>query len=106
MPLAFLLMIGLSNAANLTDGLDGLAGGLAIFTYLGLALTTHLNFPQVPLFGFALAGACLGFLWYNAHPAKVFMGDTGSLALGSSFAAMGVIGKQESTAAPVLPPCF
>lgn len=93
--LAFLLMIGLSNAANLTDGLDGLAGGLAIFTYLGLALTTHLYFPQLPLFGFTLAGACLGFLWYNAHPAKVFMGDTGSLALGSSFAAMAVIGKEE-----------
>ena len=93
--LAFFLMIGLSNAANLTDGLDGLAGGLSIFTLLGLSLTTHLNFPQLPLFGFTLAGACLGFLWYNAHPAKIFMGDTGSLALGSSFAAMGVIGKQE-----------
>lgn len=93
--LAFLLLIGMSNAANLTDGLDGLAGGLAIFTYLGLALTTHLNFPQVSLFGFTLAGACLGFLWYNAHPAKVFMGDTGSLALGSSFAAMAIVGKQE-----------
>lgn len=94
-PLAFFLMIGLSNAANLTDGLDGLAGGLSIFALVGLSLTTHINFPQVPLFGFALAGACLGFLWYNAHPAKVFMGDTGSLALGSSFAAMGIIGKQE-----------
>lgn len=94
-PLAFLLMIGLSNSANLTDGLDGLAGGLSIFTLLGLSLTMHLNFPQLPLFGFALAGACLGFLWFNAHPAKVFMGDTGSLALGSSFAAMAIIGKQE-----------
>ncbi|MGI4787387.1 MAG: phospho-N-acetylmuramoyl-pentapeptide-transferase [Janthinobacterium lividum] len=93
--LAFFLMIGMSNAANLTDGLDGLAGGLSIFTLLGLALTTHPNFAQLPLFGFALAGACLGFLWYNAHPAKVFMGDTGSLALGSSFAAMALIGKQE-----------
>jgi phospho-N-acetylmuramoyl-pentapeptide-transferase len=93
--LAFFLIIGLSNAANLTDGLDGLAGGLSIFTLVGLSLTTHLIFPQIPLFGFALAGACLGFLWYNAHPAKVFMGDTGSLALGSSFAVMGIIGKQE-----------
>lgn len=94
-PLAFVLMIGLSNAANLTDGLDGLAGGLAIFALMGLSLTTHPNFAQLPLFGFTLAGACLGFLWYNAHPAKVFMGDTGSLALGSSFAALGIIGKQE-----------
>ncbi len=93
--LAFFLIIGLSNAANLTDGLDGLAGGLSIFTLLGLSLTTHLMFPQLPLFGFALAGACLGFLWYNAHPARVFMGDTGSLALGSSFAVMGILGKQE-----------
>jgi phospho-N-acetylmuramoyl-pentapeptide-transferase len=94
-PLAFFLLIGMSNAANLTDGLDGLAGGLSIFTLLGLALTTHPNFSQLPVFGFALAGACLGFLWFNAHPAKVFMGDTGSLALGSSFAAMALIGNQE-----------
>ena len=93
--LAFFLLIGMSNAANLTDGLDGLAGGLSIFTLLGLALTTHPNFSQLPEFAFALAGACLGFLWYNAHPAKVFMGDTGSLALGSSFAALALIGKQE-----------
>ena len=94
-PLAFLLIMGLSNAANLTDGLDGLAGGLSILTLIGLSLTTHLAFPQLPVFGFTLAGACLGFLWYNAHPAKVFMGDTGSLALGSSFAVMGLLGKQE-----------
>ena len=94
--LAFFLLIGMSNAANLTDGLDGLAGGLSIFTLLGLALTTHPNFAQLPPFAFTLAGACLGFLWYNAHPAKVFMGDTGSLALGSSFAALALIGKQEA----------
>lgn len=93
--LAFFLLIGMSNAANLTDGLDGLAGGLSIFTLVGLALTTHSNFSQLPVFALTLAGACLGFLWYNAHPAKVFMGDTGSLALGSSFAALALIGKQE-----------
>jgi len=93
--LAFFLIIGLSNAANLTDGLDGLASGLSIFALIGLSLTTHLMFPQLPLFGFTLAGACLGFLWYNSHPARVFMGDTGSLALGSSFAVMGILGKQE-----------
>ncbi len=94
--LAFLLLIGMSNAANLTDGLDGLAGGLSIFTLLGLALTLHPQFGQLPVFALTLAGACLGFLWFNAHPAKVFMGDTGSLALGSSFAALALIGKQES----------
>jgi phospho-N-acetylmuramoyl-pentapeptide-transferase len=93
--LAFLLMVGLSNAVNLTDGLDGLAGGLAILAALGLSWTVYPGFPQVPLFGNALAGACLGFLWFNGHPAKVFMGDTGSLALGASLAAMGLIGKQE-----------
>jgi phospho-N-acetylmuramoyl-pentapeptide-transferase len=93
--LAFLLMIGLSNAVNLTDGLDGLAGGLAILAVLGLAWTIWPRFPQIPLFGCALAGSCLGFLWFNAHPAKVFMGDTGSLAIGASLAAMGIIGKQE-----------
>ncbi len=93
--LAFFLIIGLSNAANLTDGLDGLAGGLSIFTLVGLSLTTYIAFPQVPIFGLTLAGACLGFLWYNAHPARVFMGDTGSLALGSGFAVMGILGKQE-----------
>ena len=93
--LAFFLLIGMSNAANLTDGLDGLAGGLSIFTLLGLALTMHPDFAQLPEFAWTLAGACLGFLWYNAHPAKVFMGDTGSLALGSSFAALALIGKQE-----------
>jgi phospho-N-acetylmuramoyl-pentapeptide-transferase len=93
--LAFLLMVGLSNAVNLTDGLDGLAGGLAILAALGLSWTVYPGFPQVPLFGDALAGACLGFLWFNAHPAKVFMGDTGSLAIGASLAAMGLVGKQE-----------
>ena len=106
--LAFLLMIGLSNATNLTDGLDGLAGGLAILTALGLAWTVYTSrpgFEQLPLFGYAVAGACLGFLWYNAHPAKVFMGDTGSLALGSSFAAMALIGKQEFLLL-VFTPCF
>ena len=96
--LAFLLMIGLSNAVNLTDGLDGLAGGLSILAALGLAWAIHIlpsGFDQLPLFNYALAGSCLGFLWYNAHPAKVFMGDTGSLAIGASLAAMGILSKQE-----------
>ena len=95
---AFLLMIGLSNAVNLTDGLDGLAGGLSILAALGLAWAIHIlpsGFDQLPLFNDALAGSCLGFLWYNAHPAKVFMGDTGSLAIGASLAAMGLLSKQE-----------
>ena len=75
-----------------------MAGGLAILTALGLAWSVYTFKPEydlLPRFGYAVAGACLGFLWYNAHPARVFMGDTGSLALGSSFAAMAIIGKQE-----------
>ena len=81
MLLLVLLMVGLSNATNLTDGLDGLAGGTAILAGLGLAWPIHVlpaGFEELPVFSYALAGACLGFLWYNAHPAKVFMGDTGS----------------------------
>lgn len=97
-PLVLLLIVGLSNATNLTDGLDGLAGGLATLSALGLAwtvFTAHAGLERLPEFGYAVAGACLGFLWFNAHPARVFMGDTGSLALGSGFAAMAVVGKQE-----------
>jgi len=96
--LVVLLMVGLSNATNLADGLDGLAGGLAIPVAAGLACTIFIGRPgfgQLPVFAFALIGACMGFLWFNAHPARVFMGDTGSLALGSSFTALGVLGKQE-----------
>lgn len=96
--LVVVLMIGLSNATNLTDGLDGLAGGLAMLTALGLAWTVYTlkpGYDLLPIFAYGVAGACGGFLWYNAHPARVFMGDTGSLALGSSFAALGILGKQE-----------
>lgn len=96
--LAALLMMGMSNAVNLSDGLDGLAGGLACFCAIGLAATVYAlgpNFAQLPLFGYAIVGASLGFLWFNAHPARVFMGDTGSLALGAGFAAMAIAGKQE-----------
>jgi len=95
--ISVLLIMGMSNATNLTDGLDGLLGGLSMFAALGLSLTVYaygINLG-LPWFGFALAGACLGFLWYNAHPAKIFMGDTGSLAIGAGFAAMALIGKQE-----------
>lgn len=96
--LVLLLMVGLSNATNLTDGLDGLLGGLAILAALGLSMTVYTikpGYELLPVFGCAIAGACLGFLWYNGYPARVFMGDTGSLALGSSFAALAIVGKQE-----------
>lgn len=81
-------MVSETNAVNLTDGLDGLAAGTSVIAAVAfgvLALAT--NNPQIAVFCFALAGACLGFAWFNSPPAQVFMGDTGSLGLGAAFAA-------------------
>ena len=92
----FVLMAGMSNAVNLTDGLDGLAGGTITITMLvmaGIAYTSQQL--DVAVFAVAAAGACVGFLWFNCYPAKIFMGDTGSLALGTAFAAIAVITKTE-----------
>ncbi|MBW3624867.1 MAG: phospho-N-acetylmuramoyl-pentapeptide-transferase [Armatimonadetes bacterium] len=94
-------IIGLSNAVNLSDGLDGLCGGLSAIA--GVALGLALQGLVIPggvsegssVVAFALAGGCLGFLWYNAHPALVFMGDTGSLALGGGLAALSLLGNVE-----------
>lgn len=106
-----LIIVGASNAVNLTDGLDGLATGCSLTTalaytgfgyicgnakysdYLGVAHHSLAN--ELPIIAMALAGACLGFLWFNAHPAKMFMGDTGSLALGGCIAALAIGCKQE-----------
>jgi phospho-N-acetylmuramoyl-pentapeptide-transferase len=95
-PLAVLLIVGMSNAVNLTDGLDGLAGGLAgiVAFVLGLLLTDSTS-PELAGISYALAGGCSGFLWYNANPAKVFMGDTGSLAIGAGLAGIAIAGKAE-----------
>ncbi|WP_324717890.1 phospho-N-acetylmuramoyl-pentapeptide-transferase [Carboxydochorda subterranea] len=79
-----------ANAVNLTDGLDGLAAGaiaIASAVYAGAAWMA--GRPEVGIFAGAVGGACLGFMWYNGYPAQVFMGDTGSLALGAALAAMG-----------------
>ena len=95
-----LLMMGLSNAVNLTDGLDGLAGGVSLPVWLSLAVmgallpltpgwATGLD-PGIVAICAAFAGATLGYLWYNAHPAEVFMGDTGSLAIGGGLAAAAI----------------
>lgn len=111
MVLSYLTIVGTSNAVNLTDGLDGLAafpvvlvaGGLGIFAYA----TGHYNFAnylqlpfvaganEVVIFCAAMCGACLGFLWFNAAPAQVFMGDVGALALGAALGAVAVIIRQE-----------
>ena len=94
--LVVLMMIGFSNFTNLTDGLDGLAGGLGVLALIGLSSVLVPGYGTVvALFGWSLAGAILGFLVYNVNPAKVFMGDTGSLALGSTLAAIAILGKQE-----------
>jgi len=119
LPLAFLpfflfvimVLVGSSNAVNLTDGLDGLASGLIIITggaltalvyvtghavfadYLGLQYIKGIG--EVAIFCGAVVGAAIGFLWWNAHPAEIFMGDVGSLALGGAMGTVAVLAKQE-----------
>ncbi len=111
------VIVGASNAVNLTDGLDGLASvpvmivalsfGLIAYLAGNLVFANYLQIHHVPgagelaVFCGALAGACLGFLWYNAPPAQVFMGDTGSLALGSALGMIAVIIKHEIVLAVV-----
>jgi phospho-N-acetylmuramoyl-pentapeptide-transferase len=101
-----LLLVGMSNAVNLTDGLDGLAAGVSLPVWIALGLVGALwtsasghvagwsNYGLVA-FCSAFAGATLGYLWYNAHPAQVFMGDTGSLAIGGGLAAAAIALRQE-----------
>ena len=92
----YLLMAGLSNAVNLTDGLDGLAGGTVLAAMVGMAMVAfNSDKLSLALFSSAVAGACIGFLWHNCYPASIFMGDTGSLALGAAFAAVAVLTKTE-----------
>ena len=110
-PLIVFVMTGFSNAVNLTDGLDGLAAGLVAIAMLAFAgmsyVTGHVNFSdylnivylagsgELTVFCLAIVGAAMGFLWYNTYPAQVFMGDTGSLALGSALGTVAVLIKKE-----------
>ncbi len=110
-PLAMTLFAGTTNAVNLADGLDGLAVGLCAFCFFAFAALAYLSgnaiysdyldifflrgAGELAIFSMAAAGACLGFLWYNCHPAEVFMGDTGSMALGGALASMALLIKQE-----------
>ncbi len=94
--LVFLMILGTSNAVNLTDGLDGLAAGtvtIVTLAYAGIAFRQ--NRLEISLLAAAIAGACIGFLWYNSHPADIFMGDTGSLGLGAAIAAFAIVTKTE-----------
>ncbi len=111
LPLAWFVVVGSSNAVNLTDGLDGLAimptvlvgGALGVFAYLSghAEFARYLSIPSLPLAGElvvfcgALVGAGLGFLWFNAYPAMVFMGDVGALALGAALGIVAVLVRQE-----------
>ena len=110
-PFSVLLLVGTSNAVNLTDGLDGLATGLIIFVGITFALVAYLTgrvdyaaylgIPYIEGSGelavmcLALVGACVGFLWYNSHPAEIFMGDTGSLSLGGVIGVIALVIKKE-----------
>lgn len=90
-PLAGFVLVSESNATNLTDGLDGLMGGTGALAFWGLAVVTASTHPDLMVFCAAMSGACLGFLVHNRNPAKVFMGDTGSLALGAALGAVGIL---------------
>lgn len=110
-PLAVIYIVGWSNAVNLTDGLDGLATGLVIMAVIALGIITYLSgradwseylgIPfvrgsgELTVFVLAILGACVGFLWFNAHPAEVFMGDVGSLSLGGVLAILALVVKKE-----------
>jgi phospho-N-acetylmuramoyl-pentapeptide-transferase len=89
-------LVALSNATNITDGLDGLSSGVVLAICLALAVLLSVMYPALSLFCITLAGALAGFLWWNAHPAKMFMGDTGSLALGAGLGGAAMLGKQEA----------
>ena len=92
------ILIGASNAVNLTDGLDGLAGSLSAVAFIAFALISFVvGFEDIGIFCLVLVGALVGFLVYNTHPAKIFMGDTGSLALGGVMGAVAILTHRELT---------
>ena len=94
------VLVASSNAVNITDGLDGLAGGLSVIAFLTFGIISYNTgwldgYDSVALFCFSLVGSLLGFLVFNSNPAKVFMGDTGSLALGATLGSIAIITRHE-----------
>jgi len=94
------VLVGTSNAVNITDGLDGLAGGLSAIAFLAFGIIAWntgwmQGYEEVAIFCFLLVGSLLGFLLYNSHPAKIFMGDLGSLALGGALATVAIVTRHE-----------
>lgn len=95
-PIATFLIVAMSNAVNLTDGLDSLAAWLLVIAFSAYGVISFVAYPRLVFlspFCFTMVGACAAFLWYNAHPAQVFMGDTGSLALGAALAIVALISQ-------------
>ena len=96
------MMVGASNALNLTDGLDGLAASSSVFAFLACAIICFLNGNiDLAIISIAASAACVGFLYFNKKPAKIFMGDTGSLALGGLLATIAIMGKFELWLIPI-----
>ncbi|ACL69662.1 phospho-N-acetylmuramoyl-pentapeptide-transferase [Halothermothrix orenii] len=95
-PFIIVVVIGTANAVNLTDGLDGLAAGVTLIVASAFAvITSGLGLQGLTCYSLIISGACLGFIWYNSHPAQVFMGDVGSLALGGAIASIAVLSRTE-----------
>ena len=100
------LLVGTSNAVNLNDGLDGLAGGLSAISFLAYGLIAWgsswiSGYQEIGIYCFVLVGSIMGFLVYNSHPAKIFMGDTGSLALGATLATVAILTSHEFSLAVI-----
>ncbi len=91
--IAVFVMLAESNATNLTDGVDGLAGGTCAIAFLGLGILINSTHPDLMAFCLAISGGCLGFVLHNRNKASVFMGDTGSLALGAGLASVGILSQ-------------
>ena len=96
----FLLLVGTTNAVNITDGLDGLCGGLSLIAFLAYGIIAWncswlAGYQEIAIFSFVLVGALIGFLMFNSHPAKVFMGDLGSLSLGGALATIAILTSHE-----------